>query len=56
MRLIIVGILVLTLGIAGLSTYLIKSFQTPEAIEELEKEMKEPTLVQNSFFLRSPSV
>ena len=42
MRLIIVGILVLTLGIAGLSTYLIKSFKTEEAIEELEKEMKEP--------------
>jgi pilus assembly protein CpaB len=42
MRLIIVGILVLTLGIAGLSTYLIKSFKTDEAIEELEKEMKEP--------------
>lgn len=40
MRVIIVGILVLTLGVAAVSTYLIKSFQTPEALEQLEKEKK----------------
>jgi pilus assembly protein CpaB len=42
MKVLIVGILVLALGVAGVSTYLIKSFRTPEAIEQLEKEKAVP--------------
>lgn len=40
MRVLIVGILVLTLGVAGVSTYLIGVFSTPDKIEELEKQAK----------------
>jgi len=36
MRVMIVGILVLALAVAGVSTYLIKSFSTPEAIDQIE--------------------
>ncbi|MEO5337534.1 MAG: Flp pilus assembly protein CpaB [Magnetospirillum sp. WYHS-4] len=42
MKVLIVGILVLALGVAAVSTYLIKSFRTPEAIEQLEKEKSVP--------------
>ncbi len=42
MKVLIVGILVLTLGVAAVSTYLIKSFQTPEALEHLEKQKATP--------------
>lgn len=38
MRVLIVGLIVLSLGVAGVSTYLIKTFSTPEAIEELEQQ------------------
>lgn len=41
-RVLIIGIIVLSLGIAGVSTYLIKTFKTPEAIEELEQEAVKP--------------
>lgn len=36
MRVLIVGIIVLALAVAAVSTYLIRSFSTPEAIEEIE--------------------
>lgn len=36
MRVLIVGIIVLALAVASVSTYLIKTFSTPEAIEEIE--------------------
>lgn len=42
MKVLIVGILVLALGVGAVSTYLIKSFRTPEAIEQLEKEKAIP--------------
>ncbi len=42
MKMIIIGIVVLALCVAGVSTYLIKSFQTPEAKQELQREMMEP--------------
>lgn len=42
LRVLIIGILVLSLGIAGVSTYLIKTFRNPEAIEELEQEAAIP--------------
>lgn len=38
MRVLIVGILVLALAVAGIATYLIKSFSGEENIEELQKE------------------
>jgi len=38
MRVLIVGLIVLSLGVAGVSTYLIKTFSTPEASEELEQQ------------------
>ncbi len=38
MKVLIVGLIVLALGVAGVSTYLIKSFSSKEAISELEKE------------------
>ncbi len=38
MRVLIVGVLVLALAVAGISTYLIKSFFGEENIEELQKE------------------
>ncbi|MEE8393549.1 MAG: Flp pilus assembly protein CpaB [Rhodospirillales bacterium] len=40
MRVLIVGILVLALAVAGVSTYLIKTFSGEENIEELEKKAK----------------
>ncbi|NQW02351.1 MAG: Flp pilus assembly protein CpaB [Rhodospirillales bacterium] len=40
MRILIVGLIVLALSVAGISTYLIKNFSTPTAIEELEKQAK----------------
>ena len=36
MRVLIVGIIVLALAVAAVSTYLIKTFSTPEAISEIE--------------------
>ncbi|MEQ8665987.1 MAG: Flp pilus assembly protein CpaB [Rhodospirillales bacterium] len=36
MRVLIVGIIVLALAVAAVSTYLIKTFSTPEAIEQIE--------------------
>lgn len=38
MKVLIVGLIVLALGVAGVSTYLIKSFSSEEAIEELKTE------------------
>jgi pilus assembly protein CpaB len=37
MRILIVGLIVLALSVAGISTYLIQNFSTPTAIEELEQ-------------------
>ena len=37
MRILIVGLVVLALSVAGISTYLIQNFSTPTAIQELEK-------------------
>ncbi len=37
MRTLIVGLIVLALSVAGISTYLIQNFSTPTAIQELEK-------------------
>jgi len=37
MRILVIGLIVLALSVAGISTYLIKNFSTPEAIQELEK-------------------
>lgn len=42
MKVIIIGVLVLTLGVAAVSTYLIRTFQTPEAMEQLEREKAVP--------------
>lgn len=43
MRLLLVGILLLTLGVAGVATYLIRTYKNPEAIEELGKEQEVPS-------------
>ncbi len=40
MRILIIGLVVLALSVAGISTYLIQSFSTPEAIDELEKKSR----------------
>ncbi len=37
MRILVIGLIVLALSVAGISTYLIKNFSTPEAIQALEK-------------------
>ncbi len=42
MRVIIMGVLVLALAVAGVSTYLIKTFGTKEAVEKLEKDLMDP--------------
>lgn len=38
MRILIVGLIVLALSVAGISTYLIRSFSSQQALEKLEKE------------------
>ncbi len=43
MRILIIGMVVLALSVAGISTYLIQSFSTPEALGELEKQARIPT-------------
>ncbi len=43
MRLLLVGILLLTLGVAGVATYLIRTYKNPEAIEELGKVKDAPS-------------
>ncbi len=40
MRVLVIGLLVLALSVAGISTYLIQNFSTPEAIGELEKQSR----------------
>ena len=50
MRVLIVGIIVLSLGVAGVATYLITTFKTPEAIDKLQEEkapLKIKVLVAN---------
>lgn len=42
MRLIIVGIIILALGVAGVSTYLIQSFRVPEAQQEMHRKLIAP--------------
>lgn len=42
MKVLIIGIIVLTIGVGGLATYLIKSFQTPEALQQIEKNVLDP--------------
>lgn len=37
MRILIIGLLVLAVSVAGISAYLIQNYSTPEAISELEK-------------------
>ncbi len=37
MRILVIGLLVLALSVAGISAYLIQNYSTPEAISELEK-------------------
>jgi len=44
MRVLIVGIIVLALAVAGVSTYLIKSFSGEEKVAELKKEAQKPKL------------
>lgn len=43
MRVLIVGLLVLTLGVAGVSTYLIQRFSGEDKLEELNKQAKVKT-------------
>jgi pilus assembly protein CpaB len=45
MRILIIGLVVLALSVAGISTYLIQNFSTPEAIQALE-EKAEPIKMQ----------
>jgi len=45
MRILVIGLIVLALSVAGISTYLIKNFSTPEAIQALE-EKAEPVKTQ----------
>ena len=45
MRILVIGLIVLALSVAGISTYLIKNFSTPEAIQALEKKA-EPVKTQ----------
>jgi len=45
MRILVIGLIVLALSVAGISTYLIKNFSTPAAIQELEKKA-EPVKTQ----------
>jgi pilus assembly protein CpaB len=40
MRVLVIGLIVLALSVAGISTYLIQNFSTPEAIGELEKKSR----------------
>lgn len=40
MRVIVIGLVVLAFSVAGISTYLIQNFSTPEAIGELEKKSR----------------
>ena len=40
MRILIIGLVVLALSVAGISTYLIQNFSTPEAIGEMEKKAR----------------
>ena len=44
MKVLIVGILVLGLAVAGVSTYLIQSFGGDENLEELQKQAQKPKL------------
>lgn len=43
MRILIIGLMVLAFSVAGISTYLIRSFSTPEAIQELEEKAEPVT-------------
>ena len=45
MRILIIGLIILALSVAGISTYLIQNFSTPEAIQALE-EKAEPIKTQ----------
>lgn len=50
MRILIIGLVVLALSVAGISTYLIQNFSTPEALTEMEKKSRRVayhTLVAN---------
>lgn len=44
MRVLIVGIIVLALAVAGVSTYLIQSFGSEEKVAELQKEAEKPKI------------
>jgi pilus assembly protein CpaB len=44
MRVLIVGIIVLALAVAGVSTYLIKSFGSKDKVAELQKQAEKPKL------------